>query len=151
MWWSETFWIIYQTFFKKNSLGGSDYAAIFHRIVMPIAYEFNPELVLISSDFDELSETLQANRPSSEIFGYLTHWLSALANGKMILFMKGECDALVNCVKCLLGQSSSMLQSRVDLGLENVENIQNVLAVQQKHWKSLKFNKMLPELKQKRT
>lgn len=32
----------------------SDCIAIFHRIIMPIAYEFNPELVLVSVGFDEI-------------------------------------------------------------------------------------------------
>lgn len=105
---------------------------------MPIAYEFNPQLVLISSDFD-------AVKPSSspEIFGYLTHWLSALANGKTILFVKGECDATVSCIKSLLGDPLPVLKS-ADLG--DIESIRNIATVQQKCWKSLKFNKMLPTL-----
>lgn len=107
---------------------------------MPIAYEFNPELVLVSADFDEM----RATNVSPETFGYLTHWLSALANGKIILFVKGDCSAIATCINALLGDPLPMPKSRMDANIGNIETIQNVLSVQQKYWKSLKFNKMLP-------
>jgi acetoin utilization deacetylase AcuC-like enzyme len=34
------------------SLGDSEYMAIFHQIILPLAYEFSPELVLVSAGFD---------------------------------------------------------------------------------------------------
>lgn len=32
-------------------MGNVDYIIAFQQIIMPIAYEFNPELVLVSADF----------------------------------------------------------------------------------------------------
>lgn len=107
---------------------------------MPIAYEFNPELVLVSADFDDI----RAANVSRETFGYLTHWLSALANGKIVLFVKGDCRTMATCITALLGGPLPMLKKRMDANLGNVKTIQNVISVQQKYWKSLKFNKMLP-------
>lgn len=112
---------------------------------MPIAYEFNPELVLVSADFDAISDPIRAGNVSWELFGYLTQWLSALANGKIILFMKGDYNATATCVKALLGDPLPMLKSRMEASI-NREAIQNVISVQHKYWKSLKFNKLLPEL-----
>jgi len=33
-------------------MGSPEYVAAFHHIVLPIAYQFNPELVLVSAGFD---------------------------------------------------------------------------------------------------
>ena len=33
-------------------MGDAEYIAAFHQVIMPIAYEYNPELVLVSCGFD---------------------------------------------------------------------------------------------------
>lgn len=33
-------------------MGDAEYIAAFQQVVMPIAYQFNPELVLVSAGFD---------------------------------------------------------------------------------------------------
>lgn len=33
-------------------MGDAEYIAAFQQIIMPIAYQFNPELILISAGFD---------------------------------------------------------------------------------------------------
>lgn len=111
--------------------------AAFQRIIIPIGYEFNPELVVVSIP-------VGSGNLSPETFGYLTHWLSALANGKLILFMRGDCNTIGTCIKALLGDPLPMLKGRLDKTINNLKTIQNVVSVQQKHWKSLKFNKILP-------
>lgn len=124
----------------------------FQRIIMPIAYEFNPELVLVLVDFDAIGEPMRMGNVSPECYGYFTHWLSALANGRIIICMKGDykchsvSNAMVTCVKALLGDPLPMLTSRMAASLNNIQAIQNVISVQQKYWKSLKFSKMLPAL-----
>lgn len=125
-------------FFNQETVNDFDYVAAVQRIVLPIAYEFNPELVLVSADFDEI----RSANVSSEIFGYLIRWLSALANGKIIVFAKGDCSAIALSIKALLGDPLPMLKSTANIS--NIETIQNVMTVQQKYWKSLKFDKMLP-------
>lgn len=112
---------------------------------MPIGYEFNPELVLVSADFDAINELFVAN-VSSEMFGYLTHWLSALANGKLILFLKGESSGTSACINGLLGKPLPEPKNRLGAKLNNIETIQSVLLAQQSNWKSLKFNKILPSV-----
>lgn len=37
---------------NKKGMSDGDYVAAFHHIVLPIAYQFNPELVLVSAGFD---------------------------------------------------------------------------------------------------
>jgi len=36
----------------QKGMGDAEYIAAFQQVVMPIAYQFNPELVLISAGFD---------------------------------------------------------------------------------------------------
>lgn len=44
-------------------MGDAEYVAAFQQIVMPIAYQFNPELVLISAGFDAcVGDTLGGNK-----------------------------------------------------------------------------------------
>lgn len=113
---------------------------------MPIAYEFNPEAVLVSADFDKISELTKISNISPESFSYLTQWLSSLANGKIILFMKGHNISMSLCLKALLGYPLPRLEKRIDTNLNNIKSIRNVISEKRKHWKSLKFNKILPAL-----
>lgn len=36
----------------QKGMGDAEYIAAFQQIVMPIAYQYNPELVLVSAGFD---------------------------------------------------------------------------------------------------
>jgi histone deacetylase 6 len=37
---------------NNSKMGDTEYLAVFTNIILPIAYEFNPELVLVSAGFD---------------------------------------------------------------------------------------------------
>jgi histone deacetylase 6 len=37
---------------NNSKMGDTEYLAVFTNVVLPIAYEFNPELVLVSAGFD---------------------------------------------------------------------------------------------------
>lgn len=137
---------------NKHKMDESDCIAIFHRIIMPIAYEFNPELVLVSVGFDEvIGDSISHCHLTPEAYGYFTHWLAPLANGKIILCFEGGYNvnsiahAMTMCTKALLGDALPMLSTtEKELSASGVETIQHVWSVHQKHWKSLKFNKKLP-------
>lgn len=138
-------------------MGDNEYVAVFQRIIMPIAYEFNPELVIISAGFDAaIGDPLGGCKVTPEAFGYFTHWLSSLANGKVILCLEGGYNinsisyAMTLCTKALLGDPIPKLQQTTQkLNSSCIETIQNVLTVQEKYWKSLKFNKKLPNFDDK--
>lgn len=134
---------------NKHTMNESDCIAIFHRIIMPIAYEFNPELVLVSVGFDQvIGDSVSHHHVTPEAYGYFTHWLSSLANGKIILCFEGGYNVnsiahvMIVCTKALLGDPLPMLTTgEKEL---NASSIQHVWSVHQTHWKSLKFNKKLP-------
>ncbi len=37
---------------NETGMQNADYLAIWHNLLLPIAYEFNPELVLVSAGYD---------------------------------------------------------------------------------------------------
>lgn len=131
-----------------------EYALAFQRIIMPIAYEFDPELVIVSAGFDAaIGDPLGGCKVTPEAYGWFTQWLSALAGGRIILCLEGGYNvnsvsyAMTMCTKALLGDPLPALQRHCQKQPVNgscIETIQNVLSVQQKYWKSLRFNQKLP-------
>lgn len=132
-------------------MSDADYITAFQRIIMPIAYEFNPELVLVSAGFDAcVGDPIGKYNVSPEAFGYFTQWLSSLANGRIVLCLEGGYNvnsishAMAMCAKALLGDPLPLLHNVRKPSASCIETIHNVLEVQQKYWKSLRFNKKLP-------
>ncbi|XP_058833510.1 histone deacetylase 6 isoform X2 [Topomyia yanbarensis] len=142
---------------NKKGMGDQEYAAVFQQIILPIAYEFDPELVLVSAGFDAaVGDPLGGCKVTPEGYGYFTHWLSSLANGRVIVCLEGGYNvntisyAMTLCTKSLLGDPLPMLQISSRYNGPNsacVETIRNVLTVQEKFWKSLRFNKKLPNFR----
>lgn len=132
---------------NKHEMSDYDYIAVFQRIIMPIAYEFDPELVLVSVGFDSITDY----HATPAAYGYFTHWLSSLANGKIIVCFEGGyssdsiCATMTICAKALLGDPLPILSTcEKALNASCVESIQYVSAVYQEHYKCLKFGKKLP-------
>uniref|UniRef100_A0A8C5EV29 Histone deacetylase n=1 Tax=Gouania willdenowi TaxID=441366 RepID=A0A8C5EV29_GOUWI len=94
-------------------MGDVEYLAAFRSVVMPIANEFAPDIVLVSSGFDAVEghpPPLGGYTLTSKCFGYLTRQLMGLAGGRVVLALEGGhyltaiCDASEACVAALLGQ-----------------------------------------------
>nr|XP_014087737.1 histone deacetylase 6 isoform X1 [Bactrocera oleae] len=144
---------------NKKGMGDMEYVMAFQQLVMPIAYEFDPELVLVSAGFDAaIGDPLGGCKVTPEAYGLFTHWLSALAGGRLILCLEGGYNvhsisyAMTMCTKSLLGDPIPAIQvnGNATRGLSAaytscIETIQNCLNVQQRYWKSLVFNKRLPQ------
>uniref|UniRef100_A0A182R9J4 Protein deacetylase HDAC6 n=1 Tax=Anopheles funestus TaxID=62324 RepID=A0A182R9J4_ANOFN len=141
---------------NRKGMGDQEYVAAFHSIILPIAYEFDPELVLVSAGFDAaIGDPLGGCRVTPEAYGHFTHWLSALAGGRIVVCLEGGYNvnsishAMAMCTKALLGDPLPMLlagSSRTTTGPNGscFETLRSVLTVQQKYWRSLCFNKKLP-------
>uniref|UniRef100_W5LGA0 Histone deacetylase n=1 Tax=Astyanax mexicanus TaxID=7994 RepID=W5LGA0_ASTMX len=93
-------------------MGDAEYLAAFRTVVMPIANEFAPDVVLVSSGFDAVeghASPLGGYRLTAKCFGYLTKQLMGLAGGRLVLALEGGhdltaiCDASEACVSALLG------------------------------------------------
>ncbi|MGH0179455.1 UNVERIFIED_CONTAM: hypothetical protein FKN15_001629 [Acipenser sinensis] len=85
---------------------------------MPIAQEFSPDVVLVSSGFDAADghpPPLGGYKVSAKCFGFLTRQLMGLAGGRLVLALEGGhdltaiCDASEACVSALLGNEGLVL------------------------------------------
>uniref|UniRef100_A0A3B3BY58 Histone deacetylase 6 n=1 Tax=Oryzias melastigma TaxID=30732 RepID=A0A3B3BY58_ORYME len=91
-------------------MGDSDYLAAFHQVVMPIASEFNPGLVLVSAGFDAArGDPLGGYNVTPEGYAHLTHMLMSLAGGRVLIILEGGynltsiSDSMAACTSVLLG------------------------------------------------
>ncbi|XP_012259593.2 histone deacetylase 6 isoform X2 [Athalia rosae] len=137
---------------NKKGMGDPEYIAAFQQIVMPIAYQFNPELVLVSAGFDAcIGDPLGGCTVSPEAYGHLTHWLSSLANGRVILSLEGGYNvnsisyATLMCTKALLGDPLTVLEPQRAPCSSAVNTINNVLRTQKQYWPNLMFQISLPK------
>jgi len=73
-----------------QGMGDGEYMAAFQKIVMPIAQEFNPDLVIISAGFDAADgDELGGCFVSPGCYAHMTHMLMALAGGKVAVCLEG--------------------------------------------------------------
>uniref|UniRef100_A0A672KGW4 Histone deacetylase 7b n=1 Tax=Sinocyclocheilus grahami TaxID=75366 RepID=A0A672KGW4_SINGR len=123
-------------------MGDAEYLAAFRTVVMPIAHEFSPDVVLVSAGFDAAEghpEALSGYRVSANCFGFLTRKLMELAEGRVVLVLEGGynltslCDALQACVSALMGNEPEPLDEEELVRkpcINAVESLKTVLHVQ---------------------
>ncbi|XP_054253118.1 histone deacetylase 7 [Indicator indicator] len=130
-------------------MGDPEYLAAFRSVVMPIAHEFCPDLVLVSAGFDAADghpPALGGYRVSAKCFGYMTKQLMSLAGGAVVLALEGGhdltaiCDASEACVSALLGDELEPLPEeslRQKPNPNAVRSLEAVVQVQSKYWVAL--------------
>ncbi|XP_023185363.1 histone deacetylase 4-like isoform X2 [Xiphophorus maculatus] len=130
-------------------MGDSEYLTAFRSVVMPIADEFAPDIVLVSSGFDAVEghpPPLGGYTLTSKCFGYLTRQLMTLAGGRVVLALEGGhdltaiCDASEACVAALLGQELDPLPKAVLEQRPNpnaVRSLERVIETHSKYWRSV--------------
>ncbi|XP_005406673.2 PREDICTED: histone deacetylase 7 isoform X2 [Chinchilla lanigera] len=127
-------------------MGDPEYLAAFRTVVMPIAQEFSPDLVLVSAGFDAAEghpAPLGGYRVSAKCFGYMTQQLMNLAGGALVLALEGGhdltaiCDASEACVAALLGNKVDPLAEeswKQKPNLNAVRSLEAVVRVHSKYW-----------------
>nr|XP_021488497.1 histone deacetylase 7 isoform X6 [Meriones unguiculatus] len=127
-------------------MGDPEYLAAFRIVVMPIAREFAPDLVLVSAGFDAAEghpAPLGGYHVSAKCFGYMTQQLMNLAGGAVVLALEGGhdlkaiCDASEACVAALLGNKVDPLSEegwKQKPNLNAIRSLEAVIRVQRKYW-----------------
>ncbi|NXB38186.1 HDAC7 deacetylase, partial [Eulacestoma nigropectus] len=127
-------------------MGDPEYLAAFRTVVMPIAHEFCPDVVLVSAGFDAAEghpAPLGGYKVSAKCFGYMTKQLMSLAGGAVVLALEGGhdltaiCDASEACVSALLGHEPEQLPEesvRQKPNANAVRSLEAVIQVQSKYW-----------------
>ena len=124
-------------------MGDTEYFLAFQNIVLPIGYEFNPNLVLVSAGFDAaMGDPLGGYRVTPAMYGYMTHQLSLLANGRLVMALEGGynlssiSESALQCARALLGDP--LPRVHVSEPRETaIETIRNVISQHKQYWKCL--------------
>lgn len=73
-----------------QGMGDAEYMAAFQKIVMPIATEFDPDLVILSAGFDAADgDELGGCFVSPTCYAHMAHMLMSLAGGKLSVCLEG--------------------------------------------------------------
>ncbi|XP_064904990.1 polyamine deacetylase HDAC10 isoform X1 [Columba livia] len=131
---------------NKVGMGNSDYLAAFFHVLLPMAFEFDPELVLVSSGYDSgIGDPEGQMNATPEVFGHLTHFLMQLANGKLCVVLEGGyhlkslSESVCMTVKTLLGDPVPQITGEMAPCLSAIESIQNVRAAHKPYWRWLMY------------
>ncbi len=134
-----------------SGMGDPEYLSALFSIILPVAYQFDPDLVLVSAGFDAArGDPLGHCKVSPEMYGHIVHHLRNLANGRVIVALEGGYNlntislCMSMCVKALLGDPMPPLSLEPPPKPSAVQSIRNVVATHSKYWSSLAFGKKLP-------
>lgn len=82
-----------------HSCGDKDYLYVIENLVKPLAFEYRPEIILVSAGFDaHVSDPLASMSLTTQGYGFLTESVKSLANeicdGKMMMVLEGGYDPI---------------------------------------------------------
>ncbi|MFY9942325.1 MAG: histone deacetylase [Desulfobacterales bacterium] len=97
----------------SKGYGDSEFAALYHRLLLPIALEFQPDLILVSAGFDlHPRDPLGGMHVTPDGFAALTRILMEIADqccrGKLVLALEGgyRKDALEDSIRAVVAELS---------------------------------------------
>jgi len=102
----------------QGGMGDLEYMAAFERLILPVAREFAPDLVIVSAGFDAAAgDPLGGCAVTPAGYAHMTSKLLQLAGGRLVLALEGgynvRCIARSTeaCLRVLLGASPPPLSS----------------------------------------
>ena len=120
-----------------------DYLLAFTQIVLPVAYEFQPDLVFVSAGFDAgTNDPLGGCGVTPAGFAQMTHLLKSVAMGKLVLVLEGGynvqtvTDSVVECISVLLGKpvQPPKIKAPLPSAVQTLDQVKRLLAP---HWKCM--------------
>eukprot|EP00054_Salpingoeca_dolichothecata_P019779 m.123293 g.123293 ORF g.123293 m.123293 type:complete len:376 (+) comp23384_c0_seq1:207-1334(+) len=129
---------------NQRAMGDVEYLMAWTHVLMPIALEFQPELVLISAGFDAaLGDPLGGCSITPEGYANLIHMLLGLAGGKLVMALEGGYNiraisaSFAACTSVLLGDPVPSLDFVEGPNERAMYDIQKTILAQSKYWKLL--------------
>ncbi|KAL0025680.1 hypothetical protein WJX77_003831 [Trebouxia sp. C0004] len=126
-----------------GGMGNGDYMAAFQHVLLPIAYEFNPTLIIVSAGFDAaIGDPIGGCKVTEECFGHMTAMLQPIAPMTVLLEggynLSATAAATEACLRVLLGERPAALpfQDRAP-STSGMAVIQKVICTQAKYWRCL--------------
>lgn len=131
----------------QGGQGDMGYARIFNELLVPVARQYKPDLILVSAGFDiVMGDPLGSMAVTSTGFAYLTRVLGELADelcdGRLLMTLEGgyniqgECDGVMAVLaelagKGMLGEEKYAALKQADLPLPALDKAQKIA---KKHW-----------------
>ncbi|KAI5787096.1 histone deacetylase Clr3 [Geopyxis carbonaria] len=135
---------------EYGGMGDGDYVYAFQKVIMPIAMEYNPDLVIVSAGFDAASgDTLGGCYVTPPGYAHMTHMLMSLANGKLVICLEGGYNlnsishSAVAVTKVLMGEPPGRLHEGYIASDSAIKVIAECIAEQSKYWRCMKPQKSL--------
>lgn len=128
---------------SRKGMGDADYIYAFQQVVMPIAHEFKPDLVIIAAGFDAAEgDMLGGCKVTPAGYAHMTHMLMSLAEGRMAVCLEGgyNLDSISRSAtavaRTLMGEPPERL-TNINPTVTGVNDIKLVLRQQSRFWSSL--------------
>jgi acetoin utilization deacetylase AcuC-like enzyme len=96
----------------RSSYGDAEYLAAFRCVVVPVAREFSPDIILVSAGFNATEghpPTLGGYTVTAQCYAHMTRMLMSVGNGRVAMALEGGyelmslCASAEACMKALLG------------------------------------------------
>ncbi len=127
-----------------QGMGDGEYMAAFQKIVMPIANEFNPDLVIISAGFDAAAgDDLGSCFVTPTCYAHMTHMLMSLADGKVAVCLEGGYNlnaisqSALSVARTLMGEPPPKFDIP-KINKEAARTLAKVQAYQAPYWESMR-------------
>lgn len=130
---------------SEHGMGDAEYIYAFQEVVMPIATEFDPDLVIISAGFDAAEgDLLGGCFVTPACYGHMTHMLMRLAKGKLVVCLEGGYN-LRSIARSALAVTRVLMQEPPDRLREDlpapkdsaVRTVEQVRLQHSKYWKCM--------------
>ncbi|KKK18747.1 hypothetical protein P175DRAFT_0532574 [Aspergillus ochraceoroseus IBT 24754] len=124
----------------SQGMGDGDYMYAFQQVVMPIAQEFDPDLVIIASGFDAaVGDELGGCFVTPACYAHMTHMLMKLAHGKVAVCLEGGYNlrsiskSALAVTKTLMGDPPDRLLSTTPSDAA-ISAVRRVIMIQSHYW-----------------
>jgi histone deacetylase 6 len=129
----------------ETGMGDAEYLHAFQEVVIPIANEFNPDLVIVSAGFDAAEgDVLGGCHVTPACYAHMTHMLMRLAGGKIAVCLEGGYNlrsiarSALAVTRTLMLQPPERLPEDLPPPKESaVRTIEQVKSEQSKYWKNI--------------
>lgn len=136
---------------NKVGMENGDYLSVFCHILLPVAYEFRPDLVLVCAGFDSAIGDPEGEMCATpDVFAHLTHLLMNLAGGKLCAVLEGGynltslAQSVCQTVQTLLGDPVPRPTNLNSPCISALESLQCVRSAHKAYWSCLKHAADLP-------
>lgn len=127
-----------------QGMGDGEYMAAFQKIVMPIAQEFDPDLVIVSAGFDAAAgDELGGCWVSPACYSHMTHMLMSLADGKVAVCLEGGYNlraisrSALAVAKTLMGEPPQRI-TIPPIDARAAETLENVKRTHAPYWECMR-------------